>query len=157
MAYHIDPSLTPAQHRQNQAYVDDLRLEISTGAAKLAGLSRETNRTIAAEAAATREEISAQAAATRDEIAAEGEATRETLVEGFTALGQVNAAGFRMLDEATRQGFETIHLDLRENTEAVWAVSSTLEIGFAHIDTRLGALATSFNELIRIAKTPEQT
>lgn len=151
MARHI--SGTRAQHEQAQAYVNDIRFEISKASADLAGVGHEA----IAKASENRRRL-------REDIAAEGEATRDLLADGFTVLGRLNAKGFERIEqatrhvaEATREGFETIHFDLCENTRAVQSVALILDCGLGNIEARLGSLATSIEDLVGIAKTPEQT
>src|SRR5947209_18550146 len=135
MAQHI--SGTRAQHEQAQAYVNDIRFEISKASADLAGVGREA--------------ISAASENSRrltEEMAAEGEATRELLADGFIALGQLNAEGFERIEQVgwrqldvTCEGFETIHVDLRENTRTIQSVALILECGLGNIEAQLGSLA----------------
>jgi len=161
MAQHYSGTgMNRAQHAQVQAYVGDIRFEISKASADLAGIGRAGFSAIAK----GQKRIVAESQRTQQAIAAEGEATREVTLEGFTALGRLTAEGFgrlhtatERLHTATQEGLATIHFDLRDNITELRHIAFVAERGLGNIEAQLGSLATSLADLIRIAKTPEQT
>lgn len=140
--YYKDSGLSYDRYLQEQAWVDDVRLTLTNTSSELAGLSREAMEAQANDAKALRDLVATQGEAVVDEIAAQ------------TSL---MTQGFRVLTNTMNDGLTQLHVDLGEVNSQLAEISATLEAGFGRVETAIGALGTSLEELIKIARTPEQT
>lgn len=159
--------LTWAEYLQAESFVDDIRWEISDSGAKVLGsldsIARDNGARIERHTTALREE---------------GAATRQELREGFSGLSEDIRAvdstlegGFQQLsddlgtideslagiDDTLRVGFVTLHFDLGKVRESLVEMGATFEWGFNELAMRLGHIGDTLGELLRVAKTPEQT
>jgi tetratricopeptide (TPR) repeat protein len=83
---------------------------------------------------------------------------------GFRDLSQQVGEGFQTvsenlqaMDETLSDGFVVLHADLRSVEETVNDFSARVSIGFGRVEAQLGSLADSLTDLMKVAKTPEQT
>jgi len=61
------------------------------------------------------------------------------------------------IDDTLRQGFVILHFDLEKVAQSLTDMSALFEWSFGKLNTRLGAIHDTLEELLRTAKNPEQT
>ena len=140
-AYVNGSGISYAAYLQAKSFADDLRWDIS-----------ETNLNLIA---------------TKDVLEKQG----LTLESGFSDLSQrletvdeTLDEGFRTIGTGLRDGFVTIHSDLN-NIEAslggiegaIYALSARFDWGIARLEIALCGVQDTLQELVRLARTPEQT
>lgn len=143
--YVYHPDRKYRDHLQAEAYLQDIRWEISSRALKVgASVDALKEQGIHIESA-----VAAGAAA----VTEQGEATRAILGEGFDRVGE----GLETLADVNAAGFVRLHMDLNEVNSSLHEMSAKFDYGLGQISSRLGAINDTLEELKRIAQNPEQT
>jgi tetratricopeptide (TPR) repeat protein len=91
--------------------------------------------------------------ATKEALEKQGVRMQEELQEGF---GQVSD-GLEGIQNTLVQGVVVLHTDLVAIKGSVRDLSAKFEWGFARLEAGLGDVRDSLQDLLRLAKTPEQT
>ena len=116
---------------QTKSFVDDVRWEISQNALKVS--------------------------ASIDDLKNEGlTQLREGFGEVADGLGEISGR-LDDVDQSLTKGFITLHYDLDFIQSSLTELSAKFDWGIGQLQTAIGGVNDSIQELIRIAKTPEQT
>jgi len=98
-----------------------------------------------------------QAKSFEDGIRGEISASSRSIIASTEELARDKITVLKSLSSELTSGFEQLSFDLRALSDDVAELNSTFRWGFSAVLTHLGGLNDSLRELIRIAKTPEQT
>jgi tetratricopeptide (TPR) repeat protein len=156
------------QYLQTKSFVDDARWDINQNALKVGGsidalaesrarientvltgtgVMQETVLSSLDDAGERIEDVVTNtSSATQDVIRSEMSSTRNSMQHGLSRL-----------EGTVSSGFVRLHFDLDKIHSSTQEMSARFDYGLSQLNTKLGAINDSLEELKRLAKNPEQT
>jgi hypothetical protein len=167
LASYVPGSMSYLRYLQTQAFVDDIRWEVSQDTLKVVAsvddLKRQGVKSISAATAQVSghfDALSQQNAHHYEAASRHYEAVESALQEGFgevsDKLDEVSGQ-LENIDATLSRGFITLHYDLEAVQSSISDLSAKFDWGMYQLQTAVGAVNDSLQVLIGIARTPEQT
>jgi tetratricopeptide (TPR) repeat protein len=145
MSAYVRGSGSYEAYLQQKSFVDDIRWDIS-----------KANLDFVASGKALAQQgvkIETAVRAVDKSIRTGFEETSQILDRGFARVTE----GLEQVDETLTLGFVRLHRDLSSIDVSIAELSATFDWGLARLEAAVGGVNDSIQELVRLARTPEQT